>query len=472
MRKEFIDYYRPTKAEFAELWRECVFVLDANVLLNLYRYSTKARDDLLGVLEQVSDRLWIPHQAALEYQENRLGVIAEQIGRFKEVRDLLKKTEGSLKGGLAKLQLKKGHFAINPEGLLKKIEELFGEFREELNLLEKGQPDVSDDDNLRDTIDHLLKGKVGPPFESQLELDKLYEEGEARYAQDLPPGYKDKGKVEQGEPSIYLHHGLVIRRKYGDLILWFQIIREVKEKGLQHIVFVTDDRKEDWWWKVKSGAEKTIGPRRELVEELRRKANVSLFHMYTTERFLECANEHLDLEDKVDQESIDQARDIAQLTAAEPRKTSSAFAYNREAEEAVYRWLVRTFPDKVVSRDYPWAGTQYHRLFPPDFTVVDGDENITAVEVIFARKPKDTLSRINHLVNTGHIMIREETISEFLIVIVSDVKATALGLADTLDRLRLGMQEGVSPVVGHLGSDGEFTVLPVTPLLPGLYFRD
>jgi hypothetical protein len=56
MRKTFSGYYRPTEDEFAEMWRNCLFVLDANVLLNLYRYSRKTSDEFLGILDGVSDR--------------------------------------------------------------------------------------------------------------------------------------------------------------------------------------------------------------------------------------------------------------------------------------------------------------------------------------------------------------------------------------------------------------------------------
>ena len=37
-------------------------MIDANVLLNLYRYNESPRDDLLEVLQKVGDRLWVPHQ--------------------------------------------------------------------------------------------------------------------------------------------------------------------------------------------------------------------------------------------------------------------------------------------------------------------------------------------------------------------------------------------------------------------------
>src|ERR1017187_4888523 len=81
----FPGYYRPSKEAFKELWQKATIALDANVMLNLYRYPTSARDDLLTTLRQVSNRLFVPYQAALEYQRGRLGTIGSQQKRFGEV---------------------------------------------------------------------------------------------------------------------------------------------------------------------------------------------------------------------------------------------------------------------------------------------------------------------------------------------------------------------------------------------------
>ena len=76
MKKIFPGYYRPSDDQVSEAWATGLFVLDANVLLNLYRYPKEARDNLIEVLNKVSDRIWIPNHAALEYQRNRPSVIA------------------------------------------------------------------------------------------------------------------------------------------------------------------------------------------------------------------------------------------------------------------------------------------------------------------------------------------------------------------------------------------------------------
>ncbi len=77
MKETYKGYYMPSTEEFSSLWDDCLFALDANVLLNLYRYSKATGDELIDLLQQIKERLWLPHQAGLEYQRNRLKVISE-----------------------------------------------------------------------------------------------------------------------------------------------------------------------------------------------------------------------------------------------------------------------------------------------------------------------------------------------------------------------------------------------------------
>jgi len=50
VKKTFPGYYRPTEEEFSEHWKNCFFVFDANVLLNLYRYTPATSEPLLTIL--------------------------------------------------------------------------------------------------------------------------------------------------------------------------------------------------------------------------------------------------------------------------------------------------------------------------------------------------------------------------------------------------------------------------------------
>src|SRR6266508_7012977 len=72
---DFQGYRLPTEAEIDDALRLALIVIDANLLLNLYRYTESTRDDLLGVMGRLGDRLWVPHQVLREFWRNRLGVL-------------------------------------------------------------------------------------------------------------------------------------------------------------------------------------------------------------------------------------------------------------------------------------------------------------------------------------------------------------------------------------------------------------
>lgn len=346
MRDKFPGYYRPNVEEFAELWGEALFVLDANVLLNLYRYPKMARDELVSVLVQVSDRLWIPFQAALEFQRNRPYVLAEQKERFYQVRKILNKALSTLEGDLGKLQLGKRHSLIETDTLLNVLRSSVDKFNSSLEQLEAQQIGAHEDDLLRLRIDELLGGHVGDPPATQSVVDSISEEGKQRYSQKIPPGYSDSRK-EDGASASYSYGGIVYEAEYGDLILWKQLIDRAKHATTKSVIFVTDDQKEDWWWIIDSQGKKTLGPRPELINEIQRLANIDQFYIYNSEQFLEFSKRFL--QSSVSDESIEQVRQVAQSTRAKyAQATAISSIGENEAVAAVQRWLGRRFSESLM----------------------------------------------------------------------------------------------------------------------------
>ena len=82
MRSVFPAYFRPSTDDYAKIWSEGIFSLDANVLLNLYRYSSEARKELESALTGVKGQLFITHQAAKEFLRNRITVTASQADEY------------------------------------------------------------------------------------------------------------------------------------------------------------------------------------------------------------------------------------------------------------------------------------------------------------------------------------------------------------------------------------------------------
>ena len=124
MKGLFPQYDHSNNVDFSETWRSALFVFDTNVLLNLYRYQESTREELLNVIEKLSDRIWLPHHVALEFQRNRLTVIAGQSKRFTDIRIVIENAKANLSKEIHNLQLKQRHALINPEPLMSGFEDL------------------------------------------------------------------------------------------------------------------------------------------------------------------------------------------------------------------------------------------------------------------------------------------------------------------------------------------------------------
>jgi hypothetical protein len=110
--------------------------------------------------------------------------------------------------------------------------------------LAKKSINTSSEDLIRNEIDELFEGKIGSPPGSQEEINALYDDGEKRYENSIPPGFKDASKESEGQED-FVYDGILYKRKFGDLIIWDQLIKYAATKNLKNIIFVTDDNKSD-----------------------------------------------------------------------------------------------------------------------------------------------------------------------------------------------------------------------------------
>ncbi|MEH2460905.1 PIN-like domain-containing protein [Nostoc sp.] len=298
MRDLFPGYYQPTEQEFAELWKECIFSFDTNVLLHIYRYSAKTRERLFDILQKLQQRIWIPYQIGWEYHKNRLDVISQQSKAYDKIVKIL---EDNLKiekiGSLKKdLDTYKKHPLIDVKQIIltveSSIQKVIKIVKDDLQYSKIKHPDLIKNDEFHDKIIDLLNGRIG---NNKDKLKDIYNWAEERFKYCIPPGYEDAKKP--------------VPDKYGDAITWFQLINYAKSEK-KPIIFVTDDDKEDWWLK---GDGKTISPRPELVQEMLSEAGVR-FHMYSADRFLEYAEDFLKLPNQP--EVIEEAREIRIQDAA------------------------------------------------------------------------------------------------------------------------------------------------------------
>jgi len=274
------------------MWREGIFSFDTNVLLNIYRYTPDTRDRLFEILRRFNNRIWVPYQVAYEYHERRLNVISDQFKAAELIEAQLSKSFNQIENELRRY---KNHPFANVDQHTQTIKEAVERAKVALHEAKSNHPNFIRSDQLLEAITELFNNKVGRPY-PEPDLEKLYQDIDQRYEKKVPPGYEDaKDKKDE--------------KKYGDAILWYQLIDHAKEEN-KPLVFVTGERKEDWWLRHEG---ETISPRRELLREIHSKANV-LFYMYSTDQFMEQAEAFLGLHDH--REAIDEIREIIQQDEA------------------------------------------------------------------------------------------------------------------------------------------------------------
>jgi hypothetical protein len=268
MRKLFPGYYSPKEDDFQKMWNDCLFILDTNVLLDLYRYSDETVKELFKVINLIHERIWIPYQVSKEYHKNLNVVISGQVKKYTDSISTLNQFK-------SQIDEKRNHPFLHTN-LQEEISAFCLKINTELDNRKKDIKNLILNNPIKEQLADLLENKIGDAFSEQ-ELDIIYLEGEKRYNTKTPPGYMDKIK-----PSP---------QKYGDLVLWKEILKKNSEIDFP-IILITGDTKEDWYYEELG---MTIGPRPELIDEFNG-IKKNLFYIYPTNQFLKFASKYLKTE--------------------------------------------------------------------------------------------------------------------------------------------------------------------------------
>lgn len=426
MKPSFCGYYPPTSDEYERLWKEATIVLDTNVLLNLYRLPTSARDEFLTVLDLLKDRLWVPHQVALEFQRNRLTVIAAERKFTEDALSSAQDIVDELRKKVDALQIEKRGLGIETQPILEDVQRANEKLVSAIAATHSAQLEIASSDPVRDRLDALLSAKVGPGPKNQADLDALIEDGEDRFRDRIPPGFADADKGKNPNEATFIHDHLKYQRKFGDLLLWKQLLEHAKENSLKSVLLITADRKEDWWWREQG---KTIGAHPELVSEIHRYSAVDLFWMYSSVQFLEHANKYTAA--RVSNQAVKELQQVVVSPHISPVHRDLVVSYNIESHES----HPRVIRDDIVAYeriDYrqieasvaTWLASKYgdvrvnSRGFP-DLVAYDG-QDAHGFEIKYARDFERMLlspSVVNGILR-GYFETKEGRLSHFTMVIV------------------------------------------------------
>lgn len=315
-----MEKYELDKTNEEELLKNAVIVFDTSALLELYIYSEESQNDIFNsIFKIIKERVWIPAQVEFEFSKNRAKVLHKPIQVYKDLIHIRKIKTNDLHA--------KGEKGSNDSGYVEKIEtlissiknntledingnmktliektvnkkvkkhpffekEVFSEITDKISCFEKNIDKLINDFEMfkcriSAEVDSRIKDlksnektdllfnkitetfKIGEEF-SYAETLEVVREGELRYRNSVPPGYKDlKDKI-----------GFQI---YGDLICWKQIIKHMKNLN-KPVILVSNDKKEDWIEEVHD----IKMPRYELIKEFWSETN-NQFWIYDMHTFI------------------------------------------------------------------------------------------------------------------------------------------------------------------------------------------
>lgn len=270
MQSEFPEFYQ-VKLKKEDI-KNSLIVFDTNYLLDILRLPVGEANKYLKALRHVKNNMYIPYHVALEFNFNKITVKTET----KVALDLYKKNvmkqfqilEDEVSGlSLLKSDSMKKTFT---DSMLDMTNEFKGKFSEELSLqISKSFSDKSIYEKLIKNIENSIGEKYKQDW-----IKNVEEEGEKRYEKNIPPGFDDSIKNE----VLRTYGGLEYHEKYGDLIIWKDIIETAKKTEKSKIIFVTNDgksnSKNDLLFKVKG---QTIGPSIYLINELKKESQKDLY---------------------------------------------------------------------------------------------------------------------------------------------------------------------------------------------------
>ncbi|MFJ3848443.1 PIN domain-containing protein [Streptomyces albidoflavus] len=333
----FEGMWRRPLSDYEEGVKAYLITLDTNVLLNLYRFTPPAREELLSVLKSLQERLWVSHQVAQEYYSRRMTAVNEHITLYTSVPKALNEARNK---AIQELNTFAKRRSMSPDDRNKLVEPINNSFDSAIegiashaNAFDLTLARVATNDPILEALAEILDGKTGTPFTEE-DFNEHLEEFTKRAESKTPPGYKDANKGDNA---------------HGDYFVWEQVLREAESRRTP-VLLVTNDAKEDW---VRQEAGITIGPRPELVREFKDRCGQD-FLLTDLGTFLKVAKSELGA--AISESTVAQAENIEE---SQPSKNSlrislehydKAVAELMLAQESFERAHVSTFTRQPKER--------------------------------------------------------------------------------------------------------------------------
>lgn len=213
-----------------------IIVLDTSAYLKIYKCPIEYSDFSIECLQKIKKFVYMPSMVFYEYSKHYTHEFKKMKSRVKDaVNDVNDILNSSINIVLNSCEIFRRLEFEDADKLINELKDKFDDLSDYFNKFYKTKryPEELELVWDEDKVLKLTKDINKFPEIKFIDILRWCEEGENRYKQKTPPGYMD-GKCKDGP------------RKYGDFIIWKEMLSFAKNND-KNIIFVTDDLKEDWW---------------------------------------------------------------------------------------------------------------------------------------------------------------------------------------------------------------------------------
>lgn len=226
---------------------DTLVVMDSNVWLNLYTIHPLALIEIVEKIRENKEQFWIPNQVYREFSRNAKSKKDEVIDYYKNARincveqlQRAKDIVGQTFENFRRKQRTDGEELKS--SVLSDFQAVIQKFKNGYEELEKSYTEelavICEEDIISELVDDIYENSRTKDF-TIMEKAQICEEGEIRYKYKIAPGYTDEEKKSDFDGGDFY-------RKYGDLIIWKELLRRVTGSKI-NTLFIEDEKKKDWF---------------------------------------------------------------------------------------------------------------------------------------------------------------------------------------------------------------------------------
>ncbi|MFW9997861.1 MAG: PIN domain-containing protein [Candidatus Odinarchaeota archaeon] len=363
-----------------EIKSDCIFVIDTTALLVPYGTSPGSLEEIKKIYSSLieKEKLFVPAHVAREFAKNRPQKLVEL---YEDLHKAVSSLQSITKINYPQLESlneykKAGELAIEANMFIKK-------YRDSLQVLQNCIKEWNWDDPISELYKELFT--QGVIREIQCNQKDLEEMLNYRNKHKVPPGFDDAKKTIN---------------KAGDLIIWRTIL-EIGADKKKPVVFVSNDKKGDWWHKTSNHE---LYPRFELVYEFNQATDGLSFHLISFERFLTLLGASEGVIQEIKEERL--ARGSFGATPLDDPVTQKT---------SIVDWLYTIYPQSSIAGD---VRIDHHTgAFAFNLLVSNQDEDI-GVFIIQEESPEVLDGILTSALDDGHLAINYRAIQKLMVFIV------------------------------------------------------